>query len=161
MNDVFEAISQKAYLPAAPQPQPKQEAHVPSVDPYALSYDDLPIPQGPQAPPTINGQRKRTYNDRGEPGAQNGRDQQFDGRSYKQLRRGGSGFGGRGGRSEDANSFNGGLPTPFGPLPMQFPPAANGGPMFDADAFKAFYKAASTPPGYCQTVKRTPGPGLQ
>lgn len=152
VNDVFEAIANKSYLPGALQPVPQrkqlQQHYAPSVasataDPYGLSYDDVPIPQGPQAQPTIlNDPRKRTFYDRGEAGAQNGRESHSDVRPYKQPRRGGGGR--AGGRSEDWDGPKGaGLPVPpFPPLPGQqtqfaFPPPPPNA-LFDPEALKAY-----------------------
>ncbi|KAK4207628.1 hypothetical protein QBC37DRAFT_327037 [Rhypophila decipiens] len=144
VNDVFEAIAQKSYLPGAPQPRPNQQQHS-ALDPYSLSYDDIPATQGSRGSlPTSNESRKRTFSDRGEPATRNGRDGRFDGSSYKQARRGGPVFSGGGGgdgggRSEDSENFQGAtLPVPpFPSLPgEQQPPFPF--PPIDPEIFRAF-----------------------
>ena len=135
VNDVFEAIAYRSYLPGAPPPAPKHAPLPPHAAPAAahppaagLLYDDAPMPLAPQyqPPPFQNGSRKRAYNDWDDPNAQNGRDAMgggFGGRNYKQPRRGG--YGSRGGRGDDnVNGFRGApaLPPAFPPPPGQLPP---------------------------------------
>lgn len=120
VNDVFEAITHKSYLPGAPPPPPRQPvlpqlpagvaAQFPPGQPVGLPYDDIPLAQPPQFPPAFhnqNGSKKRAYGDWSDAlDAQTGRDSRYGGRGAKQPRRGaGSGPGSRGGRSEDSNGF--------------------------------------------------------
>ncbi|KAL2260694.1 hypothetical protein VTK26DRAFT_5226 [Humicola hyalothermophila] len=148
VNDVFEAIAYRSYLPGAPPPPPKHTASFPTPTapagaaappPGGLFYDDVPPSHGPPyqpQPPFPGGSRKRAYNDWDDPNAQNGRDAAagggYGGRTYKQPRRGG--YGGRGvTRSDDStNGFRGGaaasVPTgpAFPPAPGQLAPQQSG-----------------------------------
>ncbi|CAL3965216.1 unnamed protein product [Diplocarpon coronariae] len=112
VQDVFDAIQYKSYLPGAPPVRRQSVPFAPPSGPSALSahsYGNLGmgVPNGPQ-----NGSRKRSFNERGDgdvpgrgymPGDSNGR-------AFKQVRRGGQvrggfeGFnpnGGRGGYTGD------------------------------------------------------------
>ncbi|KAL2061814.1 hypothetical protein VTL71DRAFT_7192 [Oculimacula yallundae] len=118
VQDVFDAIQYKSYLPGAP---PIRRPSLPLAPPsgpsptFAPSYAStaMGVPTGPQ-----NGSRKRSYNDRGDGDMQNRGQTMGDpnGRAFKQPRRGGAvrgGFdpfyqgGGRGG------GFAGGRPPPM------------------------------------------------
>ncbi|KAJ4270398.1 hypothetical protein NW762_002079 [Fusarium torreyae] len=84
LDDVFQAIAYKSYLPGAP-PAPKINAEPQTVQP--------PLTDSA----TQNGSRKRGFYDRDEFDAQDGQEPyNRDGRAQKQLRRGG-----RGGRGDD------------------------------------------------------------
>ncbi|OIW32218.1 hypothetical protein CONLIGDRAFT_660283 [Coniochaeta ligniaria NRRL 30616] len=97
VNDVFNAIQYRSYLPGGGLPRPNPAA----MPPQGLSYDDLPMTA---EPPAQNGSRKRQYHDRGDVQMQDAADyyNNNQARSYKQPRRG------RGGRMDDANGFRGG-----------------------------------------------------
>jgi len=134
VQDVFDAITYKSYLPGAPQP-PVQKASgtfAPPTGPSAAMYNGLsPMPGMPGAPVgPQNGSRKRSYNDRGDGdaqdrGFQNGGDP--NGRSFKQPRRG-SMVGGHMGRGEFNMNGRGGFQGRGGsmnipgPSPSQFMP---------------------------------------
>lgn len=99
VNDVFNAIQYRSYLPGGGLPRPNAAA----VPPQGLPYDDLPTPSDTL---TQNGSRKRSYHDRGDVQMQDAADYYNNQpRSYKQPRRG------RGGRMDDANGFRGGSAT--------------------------------------------------
>jgi hypothetical protein len=136
VNDVFQAIVYRSYLPGAAPPPPKHAAALPAptaagqLPPPSLYYDDNPMGgAAPTYPPPRfqNGSRKRGYNDWDDPNAQTGRDAAgFGGRPVKQPRRGG-----RGPRSsDDVNGFTrGGAPgIPPYPPPGQLPPQGPPGP---------------------------------
>ncbi|KAJ9137329.1 RNA recognition motif-containing protein [Pleurostoma richardsiae] len=96
VNDVFQAIRYKSYLPGAPPP-PKEQP-----PPAQLQFLGLATPSFPQAAPlgpAQNGSKKRSFQETGDADSQTGREMQFSGggRSFKQPRRGG-----RGGRNDDA-----------------------------------------------------------
>ncbi|PBP28829.1 RNA recognition domain-containing protein [Diplocarpon rosae] len=117
VQDVFDAIQYKSYLPGAPPIRKRSVPFAPPSGPSALSahsYGNLGmgVPNGPQ-----NGSRKRSFNERGGgdlqdrgymPGDSNGR-------AFKQVRRGGQvrggfeGFNPNGGRG----GFAGGRPPPM------------------------------------------------
>ncbi|KAL2023366.1 hypothetical protein VTK56DRAFT_2723 [Thermocarpiscus australiensis] len=138
VNDVFEAIAYRSYLPGAPPP-PSKTASLPAPaaaqPPPGLPYGHVPRPSVAGYPPPFqNGSRKRAYNDWDDPNNQNGRDAGFGGRTFKQPRRGA--FGGRGGRQDDVNPFSAAAPTippylPSGHLPPQNPPAPSTVGYFD------------------------------
>ncbi|KAK4146733.1 uncharacterized protein C8A04DRAFT_25301 [Dichotomopilus funicola] len=105
VNDVFDAIAHRSYLPGAPPPPPKQQqqqhrattAAFPDPGPanegsYGMFYDDRPMDMAVPAlpPPFSNGSRKRGYTDWDDPNAnvQNGGGHAFGGRPVKQPRRG-------------------------------------------------------------------------
>lgn len=124
INDVFEAMEYRTYLPNAPPrlPKPQQQSQQQLMEQlrqqlsaqqqqnqFGLSYDDGPAmpyaQQGQQQLPYSNGSgsRKRGYHDLDNPNAQQQQQQQQqngafagNGRAFKQARRGGAG--GRGGR---------------------------------------------------------------
>lgn len=99
VNDVFEAIKYRSYLPGGGLPRPGPAA----VPPQGLPYDDLPVSVGA---PAQNGSRKRAFHDRGDVQMQDAADYYSNNtRSYKQPRRG------RGGRMDEANGFRTGLAT--------------------------------------------------
>lgn len=131
VNDVFEALAYRSYLPGAPPPPPKHAAlPAPTAAgqfPPNLYYDDDQMAGAPAYPPRFqNGSRKRAYNDWDDPMAQSGsgRDAGFGGRAFKQPRRGA-----RGPRSDDMNTFGGGPPgMPPYPMPGQLPPQGPPGP---------------------------------
>ncbi|KAH7383662.1 hypothetical protein BKA64DRAFT_682858 [Cadophora sp. MPI-SDFR-AT-0126] len=130
VQDVFDAIQYKSYLPGAPPVRRPSLPFAPPSGPSAHSYGNLgmSVPTGPQ-----NGSRKRSYNDRGDGDAQDRGNMMGDpnARAFKQPRRGGTaigrgGFdpfhrgGGRGG------GFSGGHPPPMNPQgqpPQGFPTA--------------------------------------
>ncbi|KAH6856515.1 hypothetical protein B0I37DRAFT_77471 [Chaetomium sp. MPI-CAGE-AT-0009] len=129
VNDVFEALAYRSYLPGAPPPPPKHVAlPAPSAAgqfPPSLYYDDDSMGAAQAYPPRFqNGSKKRGYTDWDDPMAQNGRDPGFGARAFKQPRRGA-----RGARSDDMNMFGGGAPgmAPY-PLPGQLPPQGPPGP---------------------------------
>ncbi|KAL2200601.1 hypothetical protein P885DRAFT_66253 [Corynascus similis CBS 632.67] len=138
VDDVFEAIAYRSYLPGAPPPPPKHAAlPAPSAAgqlPSGLPYDDSPMGGAPTYPSRFqNGtSRKRAYNDWDDPNAQNGRDGGFGGRTFKQARRGG-----RGPRSDELHTFRSVAPTgvppypPAGPLPPDGPPGPSTVGYFD------------------------------
>lgn len=101
VRDVFEAIQYKSYLPGAPQPPKRPAAN------SQFEFSGLTMGGPPQLSmglPPQNGNKKRSFHDRGEPDAPTGRDgPQHGGRQYKQPRRGG----GRGGRGP--GGFQGGM----------------------------------------------------
>ncbi|KAL2189781.1 hypothetical protein L209DRAFT_749669 [Thermothelomyces heterothallicus CBS 203.75] len=138
VNDVFEAIAYRSYLPGAPPPPPKNTALPPpsaagQLNPGLLYYDDGPMGGAPTTtyPPRFpNGSRKRAYTDWDDPNAQNGRDGGggggggYAGRTFKQARRGGRGAG----PNELHNYGNGAPEVPPYPPPGQFPPDVPPGP---------------------------------
>lgn len=97
VNDVFDAIRYRSYLPGGGLPRPNPAA----LPPQGLPYDDTP---SSLEPPTQNGgSRKRSFHDRGDVQMQDAADYYSNtARSYKQPRRG------RGGRMDDANGSRGG-----------------------------------------------------
>jgi len=108
VQDVFDAIHYKTYLPGAAPPPPRPSIpFAPPLGPSALPYGGpgmVGAPLGPQ-----NGSRKRSYNDRGDGdpqdrGYQPGGD--LNGRFYKQPRRSGN-MGGPMGRGNFENFSNG------------------------------------------------------
>ncbi|KAL2153310.1 hypothetical protein VTH82DRAFT_4465 [Thermothelomyces myriococcoides] len=141
VNDVFEAIAYRSYLPGAPPPPPKNTALPPPSSAGQLNsglyYDDTPMGGTPttttQPPRFPNGSRKRPYIDWDDPNAQNGRDGGggggggggYGGRTFKQARRGG----GRGPGPNELHSYgNGASVVPPYPQPGQFPPGPPPGP---------------------------------
>ncbi|KAL2158945.1 hypothetical protein VTH06DRAFT_2975 [Thermothelomyces fergusii] len=133
VNDVFEAIAYRSYLPGAPPPPPKNTALPPpsaagQVNP-GLYYDDTPMGGAAATyPPRFpNGSRKRAYTDWDDPNAQNGRDGAgggYGGRTFKQARRGGRGPG-----PNEMYSYGNGAPAaPPYPPPGQYPPDVPPGP---------------------------------
>ncbi|KAI3398007.1 hypothetical protein diail_9984 [Diaporthe ilicicola] len=93
VNDLFEIIQYRSYVPgAAPPPKPvPAAAHLPTLSSPGAPSTSLPaIPTGPSG----GSARKRGFQDRGDFDAPTGREQFQGGRQYKQPRRGG-GFGGR------------------------------------------------------------------
>jgi RNA-binding protein 26 len=138
VQDVFDAIHHKLYLPGAiPPPQALTIPFAPPSGPSALTYGVgvAGAPLGPQS-----GSRKRSYNDRGDGDAQDrgyqpGGDPH--GRVYKQARRGGNiggpmgrgnfgGFNNRGGfQGRPDQGFLPGMPEP----PPGMPPLDPNNPM--------------------------------
>jgi len=128
VQDVFDAIAYKSYLPGAPQPPVRRSSgpFAPPTGPSAPIYNGLSslpgVPGAPLGPQ--NGSRKRSYNDRGDGDAQ---DRGFqpggdpNGRSFKQPRRGNM-MGGHMGRG-DFNNMNGrgGFQGRGGPMNLQGP----------------------------------------
>ena len=112
VNDVFDAIRYKLYLPGAvrpPKPAPMQMA--PVAQPLnSLPYDDGPSVSMPAPLPQSSfrqGSRKRSYNDLGDASAPPSQDPRNPyNRVFKQPRRGG-GPGGRGGRMDKPNGYRG------------------------------------------------------
>lgn len=102
VNDVFSAIQYRSYLPGGGLPRPNPAA----APPQGLPYDDLPMSM---EQPTLNGSRKRPYQEHGDVQMQDAADyytnNNSNARSYKQARRG------RGGRMDDANGFRQGPAT--------------------------------------------------
>lgn len=93
VNDLFEIIQYKSYVPGAAPPPKAVSAVAPLPNlpnPEATSTTQSTIPTGPSG----GSARKRGFQDRGDFDAPTGRDQLQGGRMYKQPRRGG-GFGGR------------------------------------------------------------------
>ncbi|KAK0715701.1 hypothetical protein B0H67DRAFT_538306 [Lasiosphaeris hirsuta] len=134
VNDVFETVAYKSYLPGAPPPPSKQITmpFQPPLPPGTLPYDDVPMSQGTLLAPQNKGLRKRLFNDRGEiVDAQNGKDAGWGGRAFKQPRRGG-----RGGRADDSDGPRGatGFTVPGGQSPSQFLPTPTAIGHFDANA---------------------------
>lgn len=93
VQDVFDAIHYKTYLPgAAPIPRTLPVPFAPPSGPSAASYGGIGVAGAPLGPQ--NGSRKRSYNDRGDGDSQ---DRGFqaggdpNGRIYKQARRGNMG----------------------------------------------------------------------
>ena len=119
VQDVFDAIHYKTYLPgAAPPPRRASLPFAPPTGPSAPMYGNIGLigaPLGPQ-----NGSRKRSYNDRGDGDAQD-RGYQAGGdintRLYKQPRRGGN-FGGPAGRG-NFNHGRGGFQGQSSPMNLQ------------------------------------------
>jgi RNA-binding protein 26 len=105
VNDLFETVAYKSYLPGAPPPPSKRAPPAPNfaLPPLAtalgeLSYNDVPIASAPQIAGLQRGGRKRGWNDRGEADGPQGQveDRGKQGRrGIKQPRRG------RGGRHDD------------------------------------------------------------
>ena len=137
VNDVFEAVAYRSYLPGAPPPpsKPAAPAAVASLPPSGLPYDDVPMTQASQtmgAPSSQKESRKRGYHDRGgEFEGQGGKEGRQGGRASKQPRRGG-----RGGRADDMNGVRGSATSAAFPgtgsqMPL-FPGAPSG--HFDANA---------------------------
>ncbi|KAH8592915.1 hypothetical protein B0O99DRAFT_576039 [Bisporella sp. PMI_857] len=141
VQDVFDALHYKSYLPGAP-PAPSRKASAPFAPPTGPAlpaFGGMPVgvpgaPLGPQ-----NGSKKRSFNDRGDGDAQDRGYQpggDLNGRAYKQPRRGGptGGNTGRGGFNNinDRGGYMGrgapvnpqGLPPPnfAGMPPMPSPP---------------------------------------
>ncbi|KAK1834349.1 hypothetical protein QBC39DRAFT_424285 [Podospora conica] len=141
VNEVFEIISYKSYLPGAPPPPSKtapSAARAP-LPPGVLSYDDTPMAQatGPK------GSKKRGFNERPDGDApHNGPEGRPSKRSLKQARRGG-----RGGRGDEQNGHheNGMLPGMQG-LGGQFPNFAPFDPKAAMDAFLAMQPGFPVPP---------------
>lgn len=112
LDDVFQAITYRSYLPGAPPP-PK---HAQALQPQAPSFEPAPGLAGPLAgfPPFSS--KKRAFDDGDEFGANQGRgDPSYRGRATKQPRRGGRQDDARG----DRHMTNGFFPPPGMP---QFDP---------------------------------------
>ena len=112
VQDVFDAIQYKSYLPGAPPPPPRQKSlppFAPPTGPSAPSYGNLGMPGAPLGPQ--NGSRKRSYNDRGDGDAQDRGASYGDlnGRSFKQPRRGGMGRNMGRGNFDNLNNGRGGF----------------------------------------------------
>ncbi|KAK4235929.1 RNA-binding protein 26 [Achaetomium macrosporum] len=124
VNDVFEALAYRSYLPGAPPLPPK---HAPlsaaaGVQQHpGLPYNVTPSDSAPTYQPPFRNGRKRAYVDWDDPNTQGGRDAGYGGMGFKHPRRGG--FGGPGPRQDGVNSFGGSAPTisPY-PPPGQLPP---------------------------------------
>ncbi|KAK3306966.1 uncharacterized protein B0T15DRAFT_501550 [Chaetomium strumarium] len=137
VNDVFEALAYRSYLPGAPPPPPKHAplpASAGAQQPPGLPYDFTPSNLVPAYQPPFRNGRKRAYVDWDDPNAQGGRDAGYGGMGFKQPRRGG--FGGPGPRQDGLNSFGGGAPTvspypPPGQLPSQSAPVPSTVGYFD------------------------------
>jgi RNA-binding protein 26 len=139
VQDVFDAIHYKSFLPGAPPPPLRRRSlpFAPPSGPSAHSYGNLGI--GAQLGP-LNGPRKRPYNDRGDGDAQDRGFQQGgdpNGRVYKQPRRGGGGMvvGNFDNFSNGRGGFAGGRPPP---MDMQVMPPQN---------FQGMPGMPSPPPG--------------
>jgi RNA-binding protein 26 len=124
VQDVFDAIHYKSYLPGAPQPPRRGSLPplAPPTGPSAPSYGNLGMPGAPMGPQ--NGSRKRSYNDRGDGDVQDrGLYGDPNGRAFKQPRRGGiAGNTGRG--NFDSSNGRGGFqgrPSPISMSPQGFP----------------------------------------
>lgn len=167
VNDVFNAIQHKSYLPGAPPP-PNIGAPPIAKPHQALPYDDVPMAtEATPLGPAQNGSRKRSYNERGDVDMQGaGEFGGHGGRSFKQPRRG------RGGRGQDNNNFRrgpaqGGFPG-GGYQPGQLPALPPGAPVFDpSNPMDALMKLQSMgmplPPlpgfGTAQGLSQQPGGG--
>lgn len=91
VNDLFDAMKYRSYVPGARPPPKPQTAVAPQPILPGLGAPNMMqsiIPTGP-----AGGSRKRGFQERGDLDAPNGRDQFQGGRSFKQPRRGGR-FGG-------------------------------------------------------------------
>jgi len=137
VQDVFEAIHYKSYLPGAMPPRRPSLPFAPPTGPSAPSYNGSGMgpPLGPQ-----NGSRKRSYNDRGDGDVQdrgyyptNG---DLNGRAFKQSRRG------NGSTRGNFDGFNGGGRGGFQPRP---PPMNLQG--MPSQAFTHMPGIPSPPPG--------------
>ena len=132
VQDVFDAIHYKSYLPGAPPP-PKSVSvpFAPPTGPSGLPYGGAGVPGAPLGPQ--NGSRKRTFNERGDGDSQ---DRVYQpggdpyGRVYKQPRRGGpmgranyGGYNNRGGfQGHPAPGDHNVLPQGFMPGMPEPPP---------------------------------------
>ncbi|KAH8653935.1 hypothetical protein BGZ60DRAFT_158270 [Tricladium varicosporioides] len=129
INDLFEAILYRSYIPGAAPPQRRPSASFappsgPSMHTYGNLGMGLPVASGAPTGPAQqqNGSRKRSYNDRGEGDVQMQGVGEFGGRAYKQPRRGGS-YGDRGGfNNRGGYAVGRGLPPPMN----QGPPSQGG-----------------------------------
>ncbi|RFU28552.1 hypothetical protein B7463_g7770, partial [Scytalidium lignicola] len=109
VQDVFNAIHYKSYLPGAPPPSqipfsslnPQSGPSVQSVLPHA--HGNLGVVGAPIGPQSSS--RKRSYNDHAEMSAGIGQLDSGNGRQYKQPRRGGH-LGGRGARYDAYNNVS-------------------------------------------------------
>ncbi|KAB5572504.1 elongation factor 2 [Coniochaeta sp. 2T2.1] len=144
VNDVFNAIQYRSYLPGGgglPRPNPATAAVMPSQG-GGLQYDDQPGMSFLGVDPLggggggQNGSRKRSYHDRGDVQMQDATEYYPNQpRSFKQARRGRGG-----GRMDDANGFGRGGYTAAGGAYQTAPtygaptPAA-GQPPFDPSTF--------------------------
>ncbi|PQE23227.1 hypothetical protein CJF31_00006960 [Rutstroemia sp. NJR-2017a BVV2] len=124
VQDVFDAIQYKSYLPGAAPPDRPAQPFLPPTGPSAPAFNHpgMAAPLGPQ-----NGSRKRTYNDvRGDGDLQSymgGGDQ--NGRAFKQPRRGG----GQGrGNFDNYGNGRGGFQGRPQHMQMQQPPFMPGMP---------------------------------
>lgn len=122
VNDLFEAMKYRSYVPGAAPPSKPQPAVAPQPVLPGLSAATMSqpvIPTGPAA-----GARKRGFQERGDFDAPNGREQFQGGRSFKQPRRGGR-FGGPKGYVDPDR------PRPAQLEPFGYPnaPAPNAPPM--------------------------------
>jgi RNA-binding protein 26 len=136
VNDVFEAIAYKSYLPGAPPP--KGPASLPGLQLPGLTYDDAPIPNPPIVP-SQNGSKKRSYADRGDGDGDKRMDRDIRGRAFKSARR----SGGRGGRTDDTHGYKAPIQAGFHYGPSTFPPVPPGVPQFDAFALTSLMQMAS------------------
>jgi RNA-binding protein 26 len=134
VHDIFETIQHKTYLPGATLPTSQQSQSF--APPSGPSYGNLGAMAG-QNFGSMNGSRKRSYNDRGDGDAQDRGFQGGDmnGRQFKQPRRGGPGGMGRGGYDNRQNGRGGfgGPQSHNGPQQgfQQMPPLPNGMPPLD------------------------------
>ncbi|RDW92171.1 hypothetical protein BP5796_01565 [Coleophoma crateriformis] len=157
VQDVFDAIQFKSYLPGAPPPPRRQPS---GAMPPTFGGSGMPgAPMGPQ-----NGSRKRTYNDRGDGDAQDrGLMAGGDPRAYKQPRRGRGGFGNdfgstrgghAGGRPSSSMNFQQGPGAPFQGMPQMpspppgMPPLDPNNPMAAIMAMQAMGFAVPGMPGF-------------
>ncbi|ROW15226.1 hypothetical protein VPNG_02927 [Cytospora leucostoma] len=86
VNDLFEAIKYKSYVPGAPPPPRSQPAGAPQTILPGLGATTMNQPSIPTGP--AGGARKRGFQERGDFDAPNGREQVQGGRAFKQARRG-------------------------------------------------------------------------
>jgi RNA-binding protein 26 len=127
VQDVFDAIHYKSYLPGAPPPPSRRKSippFAPPTGPSAPSYGTLGMPGAPLGPQ--NSSRKRSYNDRGDGDAQDRGAPYGDpnGRAFKQPRRGGMGGNMGRGNFDGFNNGRGGFqgrPSSIGIPPQGFP----------------------------------------
>ncbi|ROW05779.1 hypothetical protein VMCG_05241 [Cytospora schulzeri] len=91
VNDLFDAMKYRSYVPGARPPPKPQTAIAPQPILPGLGAPNMMQPLIPTGP--AGGARKRGFQERGDFDAPNGRDQFQGGRSFKQPRRGGR-FGG-------------------------------------------------------------------
>ena len=139
VQDVFDAILYRSYVPGAPHPPERNSipSSAPPTGPSAPSYGNLGMPGAPVGPQ--NASRKRSYNDRGDADAhdRSGPYGDANGRAYKHPRRGGNmsrghheGFNnGRGGFQGGPSST--GIPQQGFPNMLSMPSPPPGMPAFD------------------------------
>ena len=177
VQDVFDAILYKSYLPgAAPPPKAAAAPFAPPSGPSGPSghpYSGAGVPGAPLGPQ--NGARKRTFNDRGDGDSQDRGFQQGGdpyGRVYKQARRGGNmggpmgrgNFGafnnGRGGFQGPSASGQGMPPQGFMPEmpepPPGMPPLDPNNPMAAMLAMQAMGFPVPGLPPFAQQGERGP-----